>query len=199
MSEPEGKGWLGRWAQRKAEARRAAGHEGGDAAPELTPPEALAAAPESPPATTPPPAPGAGGAEDLPPVESLTYESDFTPFLRADVPEQLRQQALRKLWRSNALLANSDGLDVYVEDFSMIGKLEDVVDTLYRVGRGMIDPEAEADAEAPDAVGPDRTVENTATARGDRGEPVRGDAKDGGPDDGPGAPSEPDSERPTSS
>lgn len=31
-------------------------------------------------------------------LETLTLESDFTPFMRRDCPEPLRRRALRKLW-----------------------------------------------------------------------------------------------------
>lgn len=50
---------------------------------------------------------------DLPDVETLTYESDFTTFLRDGVPERLKQAALRKLWLSDAVFANLDGLNDY--------------------------------------------------------------------------------------
>lgn len=51
-------------------------------------------------------------------IETLDYESDFTVFMDAKVPEALRRMALRKLWRSNPILANIDGLNDYDEDFT---------------------------------------------------------------------------------
>lgn len=56
--------------------------------------------------------------EDLPDIESLTYESDFTGFLREGVPNELRKLALKKLWRSNPVLANVDGLNDYDLDYT---------------------------------------------------------------------------------
>ena len=53
----------------------------------------------------------------LPPVESLTLESDFTPFMRSGVDPLLRQQALRTLFRDPRFNIQ-DGLDVYIADFS---------------------------------------------------------------------------------
>lgn len=53
----------------------------------------------------------------LQPVETLEFGSDFRPFLRPEVDEGLRQQALRKLFhdpRFNVM----DGLDVYIDDYS---------------------------------------------------------------------------------
>ncbi len=56
-------------------------------------------------------------AEDIN-IEELEYGSDFTPFMDAKVPKALKRMALRKLWRSNPILANIDGLNDYDEDFS---------------------------------------------------------------------------------
>lgn len=55
--------------------------------------------------------------EDLPDIDGLDAESDFTPFMQAGVPENLQRLALRKLWNSNPVLANIDGLNDYDEDF----------------------------------------------------------------------------------
>ena len=74
---------------------------------------------------------------DLPSLESLTADSDFTPFLHADVPSILKKAALRKLWKSDPVLANVDGLNDYDEDFARMG-LGKVVQTAYQVGKGMI-------------------------------------------------------------
>jgi hypothetical protein len=45
--------------------------------------------------------------QDLPDIETLTYESDFSAFMAKGVPKAIRNQALKKLWRSNPVLANS--------------------------------------------------------------------------------------------
>jgi hypothetical protein len=65
---------------------------------------------------------------DLPPLDTLTTESDFTPFLRNGVAPAARSAALRKLFtdpRFNVM----DGLDVYIEDF---GKTEAIPDSMLR-------------------------------------------------------------------
>jgi hypothetical protein len=89
-------GFLARWSKRKREAR------GGD-----PPPAERPAAPEPAPPATPAPAAQtrapAEPAPPLPPIESLTHESDFTPFLREGVPAVLRNAALRKLWSDPAI------------------------------------------------------------------------------------------------
>lgn len=148
MSKREEENWLLRWAQRKAQQKAPRATEApqradavGDASPDGTAKDS--AVPES---IAPADSPGRQNSQDpvqdpveaLPPVESLTYESDFTPYLAPGVPEELRQQALRKLWRSDPVLANLDGLNDYDEDYSMIGKLEEVVETFYQAGQRMV-------------------------------------------------------------
>lgn len=56
---------------------------------------------------------------DLPPVESLGKDSDYTPFLQEGVPEDLAKAALRRMWRSDPAFNIRDGLDDYDEDFSL--------------------------------------------------------------------------------
>jgi hypothetical protein len=90
--------------------------------------------------------------KDLPPVEELTGNSDFTPFLRAEVPEDLHRQALRKLWTSDPIYANDDGLKDYADDYGSLFTGGVPVKTLYRVGKGFLDTpdevaEGVADAE----------------------------------------------------
>jgi Protein of unknown function (DUF3306) len=111
--------FLARWSRLKKRAR-------------TTPAPADAAAP---PATAAPdmPAPDA----DLPSIESLTAESDFSPFMRPGVPEAARNAALQKLWRSDPVFANLDGLVEYGEDFAADFKSAAVVRTVYRVLQGM--------------------------------------------------------------
>lgn len=77
--------------------------------------------------------------KDLPPIEELTGESDFTPFLRAEVPEDLHRQALRKLWTSDPVYANDDGLKDYADDYASLFTGDVSVKTLYRVGKGFLD------------------------------------------------------------
>lgn len=78
---------------------------------------------------------------DLPALDSLTRDSDFSPFMREGVPEELRNQALRKLWSSDPVYANLDGLLEYGEDFGEPFRMAGVVATVYRVLEGMPDPQ----------------------------------------------------------
>jgi len=54
---------------------------------------------------------------DLPPVEKLTFESDFRGFFHPKVDEKLRRAALKKLF-SDPHFNVMDGLDVYIDDYS---------------------------------------------------------------------------------
>jgi hypothetical protein len=100
--------FLSRWSRRKSEARRG---EPGEQPVVPQAPESSAPAKQAPPPQAP------AEAEPLPPVESLTTESDFTPFMRKDVDANLRGQALRTLF-SDPRFNVMDGLDVYIDDYS---------------------------------------------------------------------------------
>ncbi len=72
----------------------------------------------------------------LPDPETLGAGSDFKQFMAPDVPKQLRSLALRRLWRSNPVLANVDGLVDYGEDFTDAARVVANMQTAYQVGRG---------------------------------------------------------------
>lgn len=126
-------GFLKRWSRRKVEARdapeEATAEEQQDAPAAALPSEPRAPEDED----------GALDLEALPDIDSLTYESDFTVFMRKGVPPDLRRRALQKLWRSNPTLANLDGLVEYGEDYTKVGTVKQVVRTAYQVGRGMLE------------------------------------------------------------
>lgn len=145
--------FLSRWSRRKALARR--GEPVAEPRPADGPPvAAMPGAAATAGAAAQPAVPAA--PEPLPPVESLTPDSDFSAFMRAEVDPNLRRQALRTLFqdpRFNVM----DGLDVYIDDYSRpdpipaewMGKLNQMV----RLGdHREPDPEAaQAGAEAADA------------------------------------------------
>ena len=147
-----------RWSQRKTEARQAQ-------TPEVS--EEIEPGSET---------PSSGqdtslDASSLPPLEDLTADSDFTPFLQTGVPSALKRAALRKLWSSDPVLANVDGLNDYDEDFAKMG-LGKVVQTIYQVGKGMIGPKEEP--QSPDVPDSDTDAEQAnnspATEKGDQDE-----------------------------
>ncbi len=145
MSDPT---FISRWSRRKIDARKGVVEE--DAPKAEAPPAApvVAAEPAAPPA--------------LPPVESLTPESDFTPFMGKGVDAGVKRQALKTLFqdpRFNVM----DGLDVYIDDYSKPDPLpEGWLEKMNQVARlGEYRAPVEA-AEAPDGQDP-----STADARGD--------------------------------
>jgi hypothetical protein len=91
---------------------------------------------------------------NLPDPDTLEQGADFSAFMARAVPERIRKRALRRLWRSNPVLACVDGLNDYDGDFTDTGS--GIVATTYQVGKGMLahvqemarQAEAEAEAEA---------------------------------------------------
>ena len=81
---------------------------------------------------------------DMPPVESLDAESDYSGFLSPRVSDALRQAALRKLFHGTAFNV-IDGLDDYAEDFTTFEALGDVITADMK---HQIQVEAEKQAEA---------------------------------------------------
>jgi hypothetical protein len=126
--------FLQRWSRRKHEAAR-----GAQPAPEPAPPARPVTEPSAPAvaALAPTPAPAPVETPPLPPVESLTLESDFSPFLSAKVDEGVKRAAMRKLFHDPHFNV-MDGLDIYIDDYSkpdpmpegMLAKLADVYKTI---------------------------------------------------------------------
>ena len=64
--------------------------------------------------------------EDMPPLDTLGEDSDYSGFLSPGVSEALRRRALRKLF-SSAVFNIPDGLDDYDDDFTSFAALGDIV------------------------------------------------------------------------
>lgn len=107
---------LSRWSRRKAEA--------------ASEKDILEAAPD--PAETSAAPPGEADEKplltdaEMPDIDSLTEESDFSPFMSPGVSDELRNLALRKLFRAPVFNLR-DGLDEYDDDFTTFEKLGDIV------------------------------------------------------------------------
>lgn len=116
---------------------------------------------------------------DLPDLDSLDKDSDYSVFMREDVPEAMRNQALRKLWMSDPAFGKLDGLVEYGEDYTDAATVVEGMKSTYQAGLGYL-REAEdaapaeaseetADAEQPSGSEPDDTAERAAS-NGERGE-----------------------------
>lgn len=73
----------------------------------------------------------------LPNPDELEAGADFKIFLTENIPARIRNRALRRLWISNPVLANIDGLVDYGEDFTDASCVLDNLQTAYQVGKGM--------------------------------------------------------------
>lgn len=117
-------GFLSRWSRLK--------RQGGAA------PAAVAAAP--------PPAP-------LPSIDALNFDADFTGFLRQEVEEAVRRVALKKLFHSGPFNA-MDGLDTYIDDYSIPDPIDDECISGLIQARGLLFdelPAADGDGAGPAA------------------------------------------------
>lgn len=136
MSDQD-EGFARRWSRLKQQARE-------DQPPEEAPSPDLAV-----PATdTPPPQAGDKPEEQpfdperLPPVESLTKDSDYSVFMRPEVPEDLRQRALRRLWAADAILSAPDPLDMHNIDYNAVPTFPDGFKSLVDAGEELLGGES---------------------------------------------------------
>ena len=103
--------------------------------------------------------------DDMPPLESLDENSDYSGFLSPKVSEGLRRAALRKLFRS-AMFNVTDGLDDYDDDFRNFEALGDIVTADMRQ---QMEREAE---KAKDNIAGEAGSETSAIAQSDASPPA---------------------------
>ncbi len=162
--------FIRRWSRRK----RAARHDtpAGDRQPDEEPPVETEEAEDTESdetASSDSPATGdsaktAETAIDLPDIDTLSADSDFTPFMKAGVPKEIRNRALRKLWRVNPAFGHLDGLNDYDGDFTDAATVVKGLKTLYKVGRGFIrEPTGEPEEEPLPDMADDGPVAEEAT------------------------------------
>lgn len=132
----DGEGFLSRWSRRKQESR----------APTVTMPTVSTQTPAPVPMKAESPVPVTDA--DLPPLESLDENSDFSAFLSPGVSEALRRRALRKLF-AGAKFQVRDGLDDYDEDYRNFESLGDTLTANMRY-RAQVEAERLARASAAD-------------------------------------------------
>jgi len=108
---------LSRWSRRKLEAEKLAPAMPEAAAVEIEVDPSPGVADEARPVLT---------DADMPSIETLTEDSDFSGFMSEGVSDELRNLALRKLFRAPVFNIR-DGLDEYDEDYTSFEKLGDIV------------------------------------------------------------------------
>lgn len=114
--------------------------------------------------------------KNLPPIEALNKDSDFTPFLAKNVPDFLRRKALKVLWRSDPVLANLDGLNDYDGDYGMAAVIAEALEMTRdaermakaAAGKGKVDSDRTTGAaEKDDVQADDRTGDQAGVGDAD--------------------------------
>lgn len=179
MSTETDRGFLSRWSQRKQAARQQVNESAEEERAEPLEPVSELAGGE--------PEGGVGrqqptreeiadanrAAAEAVDLETLGFDSDFSLFLKDGVSTQLKNAALRKLWRSNPVLACVDGLNDYDEDYRTVETFADGIRSSWQVGKGYswmseVEEKLEAVADAVDTVA---TSEDAAEPASDVAEP----------------------------
>ncbi|MBK5104263.1 MAG: DUF3306 domain-containing protein [Burkholderiales bacterium] len=128
--------FVSRWSRRKQEAR------------------------EQPQQEAPKPA-DARPLPELPPVDTLSFESDFRGFMDSRVDQVVRRIALKKLF-TDPRFNITDGLDDYAEDYAALEDLPAaMVDKLQHARRTLRGPEPE-ESETPETQVAGEHIEQTA-------------------------------------
>lgn len=160
-----GEGRMARWSRLKQEARSE-----NDKPPAVAEAEKTAAlVPAAPPD-------GAGDEKndplkDLPPIESLGKDSDYSMFMREGVPDDRRAEALQKLWTSDPTFREAFPFEMHMEDYHTTFRPIDALrDTIYKAGRGFLTPEdivASSGDDAEKTAVAEKTEEETVADRTD--------------------------------
>jgi len=189
-------GFLARWSRRKTLARRESDASGPAPAPAWTSGET--AMPEAADADVDAEPERLLTDSDMPPLESLGPDSDYSGFLSRGVSEALRKKALARLFRSPAYNV-VDGLDDYAEDFTKFAPLGGLVTAdmrhqleqrLKRLADTESDTETETETEAGKGTGIDDSDEATRLGQVDAGGAKQSDQAE--PSDLPEQPSRPE-------
>jgi hypothetical protein len=159
-SAPANRFSLRRWSQRKLEAARS------EAQTESRP--AAAPSVELPTAAAPnalrPETPSQPSDAPLPPIESLSIDSDYAPFFKPTVDESIKRAALKQLFRDPRFNI-MDGLDTYIDDYTQPDPIPAaMLDGLMQRRIAFLLPEAPNDscAGADNVTAADRTVPTAA-------------------------------------
>jgi len=110
-----GEDFLQRWSRRKLDAQH--GDQGAPAGESSTAMDVAPAADEPEKVLT---------DADMPPIETLGEDSDYSPFLSAGVSDDLRQEAMHKLFTQPEFNI-TDGLNDYDEDYTQFAGLGSVI------------------------------------------------------------------------
>jgi hypothetical protein len=128
MSEPEN--FIARWSRRKREAAEDAEATKSSAAPEVAAESAHPIEDRREESDAPPARSGASEPPEsaldptkLPPIETITAETDIRAFLAPGVPPELTRAALRRAWAADPKIRDFVGLADYDWDFNAPGAM----------------------------------------------------------------------------
>src|SRR5215471_13345309 len=128
MSEPEN--FIARWSRRKREAAEDAEATKSSAAPEVAAESAHPIQDRREESDAPPARSGASEPPEsaldptkLPPIETITAETDIRAFLAPGVPPELTRAALRRAWAADPRIRDFIGLADYDWDFNAPGAM----------------------------------------------------------------------------
>jgi hypothetical protein len=118
----------------------------------------------------------------LPSIDELSLESDFSPFMRAEVDPAKRVSALKKLF-SDPHFNRMDGLDVYIDDYTKPDPIPRTMLARLNQSRllGLFEeekPAEEASADAPAMAGEAMALEDTTDRAGEQA-PAEGATSEG--------------------
>jgi hypothetical protein len=89
---------------------------------------------------------------ELPDPETVEDEAGLNKFFEGDMPDRLRQMAMRRVWRLNPLFRFADEMVEYGEDYTDAATVIEGMQTAYQVGKGYLQKAKEAlDTELGDA------------------------------------------------
>jgi hypothetical protein len=205
-------GFLGRWAQRKLDARQGKPLTEPEAPRVATPaPQPVpTVAPPDTPADMPPYAPADAQADAAPltlqDAQALDRDSDFKPFIARSVDPAVRNAAMKKLF-ADPHYNVMDGLDTYIDDYSQpdplpLSMLQKMVSAQFlnlvdeepaspKAADASVDPVPRADATpltplASNAAPAETTTTITRDNHADTDLRLQQDHAPGSPDAGPG-------------
>lgn len=138
MTARDEESFLGRWSRRKRAGEPEPAGQPAPARPE--PPVGEAAEDEAEAARR---QANRAAAEAID-IDAIDYDSDLSDFFKDGVPAALKQAALRKMWTSNPVFANLDGLNDYDHDYNVIDTILTKFQSAWQVGRGYRTEEEEA-------------------------------------------------------
>jgi hypothetical protein len=144
MSDPDN--FLSRWSRRKLEVSQDAGPADPLATQEPGNDRTSAkAAPDGAPVPVEPDF----DLASLPPIESISAQTDISGFLAAGVPPELTRAALRRAWASDPKIRNFVGLADYAWDFNAAGSMAgfgplEMTDEVGKVVGWMVEPDRTA-------------------------------------------------------